>query len=62
MNIVLYKDFETEMLSIDVNQKNVFYGNFWDFSAPKDLEELLTAISLADPSIKVTQLKATIED
>lgn len=64
MNIVLYKDLNTEMLAIEVDQETVFYGNFWDFKAPSDLQSLLEAISKADRgrNIKVTQLFATMDD
>lgn len=62
MNIVIFKDVNTEMMGIEVNQKTVFYGNYWDFSEPKELEKLLQEIQKADPSVKVNIIKATIED
>jgi len=62
MNIVIFKDSVTEMIGIEVNQKTVFYGNYWDFTAPNNLEKLLLEIQKANPEIKVTVCKASIEN
>ena len=62
MNIVIFKDSNREMMSVEVNQKTVFYGNYWDFSAPKDLENLLHEIQKAETSVRVNIIKATIEN
>jgi hypothetical protein len=62
MNVVVFKDSNTEMMGIEVNQKTVFYGNYWDFSVPNDLEKLLLEIQKVNPDIKVTVCKACMED
>lgn len=61
MNIVLFKDPNSEMLGIEINQETVFYGNYWDFSAPADLEKLLHKIQKINPDVKVTTIIATID-
>lgn len=40
-NCIITKDNETEMLRIEINNKCVFEGNYWDFNRPKDIIELL---------------------
>ena len=62
MNVVIFKDSNTEMMGIEVNQKTVFYGNYWDFSVPNDLEKLLFAIQKDNIDVVVSVCKATIED
>ena len=61
MNIVIFKDINTEMLGIEINQKTVFSGKYQDFNAPKDIEKLLHEIQTADFSVKVSIIKASIE-
>ena len=61
MNVVIFKDSNTEMMSIEVNQKSVFYGNYWDFSVPQDLEKLLFEIQKKSVDVVVTTCKATID-
>jgi hypothetical protein len=61
VNIVIFKDNDSEMMGIEINQKSAFYGNYWDFNVTS-LEKLLRDIQKANPDIKVTVCKATIED
>lgn len=62
MNVVIFKDSNTEMIGIEVNQKTVFFGNYWDFSVPNDLEKLLFAIQKDSIDVVFNVCKATIED
>lgn len=62
MKIVISKDANNEMLAIEINQKVVFYGNYWDFSVPNDIEKLLLEIQKANPSIKFTVCSASMQD
>lgn len=62
MNIVVSKDSDSEMLAIEVNQKAIFYGNYWDFSVPKDLEKLLIEIEKVNSEVNVTIVKRTIDE
>lgn len=60
MNIVIFKDNDSEMMGIEINQKTAFYGNYWDFNVTC-LEKLLRDIQKVCPDVKVTVCKATIE-
>lgn len=42
--VELIIDDDNEMLSIEVNNKNNFYGNFTDFNRPESIIKLLKAI------------------
>lgn len=35
-------DNDCEMFEIKIDEIHYFYGNFWDFSAPEDLIDLLS--------------------
>lgn len=61
MNIVIFKDANTEMMGIEVNQKTVFCGKYVDFSAPNDLVNLLFEIQKVGFDVVVNVCKATIE-
>ena len=38
MKVEIVQDKETEMLSISVNGTCFFYGNYWDFNVPGELD------------------------
>lgn len=50
-------DGEDEMLSISVNDSSVFFGNFWDFSRPGSIIDLLRSI----PEVSLEILEQSIE-
>lgn len=60
MDIVIFKDNDSEMMGIEINQKTAFYGNYWDFNV-LSLEKLLLDIEKLSSDVKVTICKATIE-
>jgi hypothetical protein len=62
MNIIISKDSGSEILVIEVNQKAIFYGNYWDFSVPKDLEKLLMEIEKVNSEVNVTIVKITTDE
>ncbi len=43
--ILILVDTEDEMLSIQVDDQSIFYGNFWDFNRPQDIIKLLQNIN-----------------
>ncbi len=45
MKVEIIKDPDCEMLQIVVNGTSFFYGNYWDFNVPSDIEALISFMS-----------------
>jgi hypothetical protein len=51
--VIVETDKDSEMLSIIVDGKQNFYGNYWDFDRPHDIIKLLS--SIAEIEVKVVE-------
>ena len=61
MKIEIIKDSDADMLQIVVNGTSFFYGNYWDFSVPKDIEALISFMS-SKSDIELEVRKGSLED